>query len=227
MAEHTTTLDQADQLARRISGSLVSSVSAAEIGTLSKLPWKLVSARELLLHRLSSLSASAVDCYRRRESVAAVLLTRALLETTAMLYSLAAALEACVAAKSVAGVDKALMNVLFGSRNEMTSEVATNILSRIDKVDAHFKGYRWWYDHLSEVAHPNYSGLFDAYGMLDTASATLRLGPNPSMGEFGEKMGIPALCSALEIAIHVYDEMPQHFPVFVSLCEAEISAGDA
>jgi hypothetical protein len=227
MNEEEPTLENAERLSSRIKTSLVPHVSATEIGALSTLPWKLVSSRELLLHRIASLSESAVALYKAQEPVAAVLVTRAILETAATMHSVLATLKRGVDQGSAAGVDEELMNVLFGSRNGMTVEVARNILGRIEKVDARYKGYRWWYDELSEVAHPNYMGLFDAFGDLDKNSATLKLGPNPSMNDYGEKIGLPALCSALEIAIFAYDEMPQYFDGFVKICEANVDGGAA
>lgn len=225
MNEEKPTLENAELLTNRIKASLVPHVSAAEIGALSTLPWKLVSSRELLLYRIASLSESAVALYKAQEPVAAVLVTRAILETAATMHSVLATLKSCVEQRSAGGVDEALMNVLFGSRNRMTAEVAINILGRIDKVDARYKGYRWWYDELSEVAHPNYMGLFEAYGDLDKSSATLKLGPNSSMNDYGENIGLPALCSALEIAIFAYDEMPQYFDDFLKICEAIVNEG--
>lgn len=191
----------------------------AAMGFPSKLPFKAVSLRELLIHRVADLSYGALESYRCGMVVPAILLTRAVVETAALIFALHTLVLDVVTRKSlIADDDSRLMKMLFGRRDGLPGETATNILTRIDQLDQSYKGYRWWYDKLSEVAHPNHDGLLGSYGVIHKEEFLLDLGVNDSIRGFANKVGLPALMCSLEIAAHYCNELSQTLPEFREIC---------
>jgi uncharacterized YccA/Bax inhibitor family protein len=71
-----------------IAKSLPLKVVAAALTFKSKLPFKALSVREVLIYRVSALSAAAVEMFEQRRLVPAAVLTRAVVETVAVSRSL-------------------------------------------------------------------------------------------------------------------------------------------
>src|SRR5262249_57538950 len=76
----------AKQLVSNIRNSLPKELYAGSFTLKSKLPYKATSFREVLIHRISDVADVAVDLYESNKLVPAFVATRALVETTAMLY---------------------------------------------------------------------------------------------------------------------------------------------
>lgn len=76
----------AKRFAAAIRGSLPKDLYVASLSLNSKLPYKATSFRELLIHRVSDIADTAVELYETKRLVPAFIMTRALIETTAMLY---------------------------------------------------------------------------------------------------------------------------------------------
>ena len=83
-------------------------VDPATISTKAKIPFKALCIREVLLYRVSELAEVALMCYQQNQLVAAATLTRALLESVALLYWLYKELTAAVAEKSTGKIDDCL-----------------------------------------------------------------------------------------------------------------------
>jgi hypothetical protein len=220
------TVEEASLLIAALKKSLLSKVAAADWGSPSKIPFKAISLRELLLHRIVDLSASAVDLYSSGKPVAAIIITRAVIETVSILYVLCAKVEGCVRHEDVDQFDEDVMKMLFGNRVEMevVPVAAVNVLSHIDKMNKKFEGVRWWYDQLSEIAHPNLEGLFGVYGGgVEQPSLTLLLGVGGRAAQSrGDNLGLPALCFCLEAGIDIYNLMVEPFLVFQDLCHRKL-----
>jgi len=76
----------AKQLASDIRGSLPNELYAGSFTLRSKLPYKATSFREVLIHRISDIADAAIDLYEKDRLVPAFIETRAVVETTAMVY---------------------------------------------------------------------------------------------------------------------------------------------
>lgn len=81
-------LSEAREYADRLSASLPDRIQIAALTLKSKLPFKAVSIRELLLHRMAALSSAAVDLFEQKRVIPAVILTRAIVETLAALFTI-------------------------------------------------------------------------------------------------------------------------------------------
>lgn len=76
-------LREAREYSERFTASLPQHINAATLTVKSKLPFKALSIRELLLHRMAALSTAAVDLFSHKRVIPAVILTRAVVETLA------------------------------------------------------------------------------------------------------------------------------------------------
>lgn len=81
-------LVEARQLADLIANCLPEKIEASGLTLKSKIPFKVVSLRELLIHRISALATPAVELYENSQYLGGVVLTRAVMETVALAYSL-------------------------------------------------------------------------------------------------------------------------------------------
>lgn len=156
--------------------SLPAELYAGNFTLHSKLPYKAGSFREILLHRQSDLASVAIELYETKRLVPAFIMTRAVLETTALLYGLHVKMNEFLEKKDEAKFDEFLMKGMFGSRDGTTSRKSFQILDAIDRMDKEFEGLRSMYDTLCEYTHPNYSGAMGSYSMLERGKHLLHLG---------------------------------------------------
>ena len=203
-------LVEARLMADAVASSLPKSIPIHALPMQSKIPFKVFSLRETLLHRASALASPAVTLLEAGNVVSGVLLTRAVMETVAILADLQAKLDAFVKTPDVGAMDTFLMKGMFANRQEkggIKDEFYTSsIMSSIDRLDKKFNGFREMYDTLSEYSHPNYSGVFGAFGTVDQEKFMLELGPKKD--ESSVSVGANALASTMNILVHYYDEMP-------------------
>ncbi len=66
------------------------------------------------------------------------------------------------------------MSRLFGSRNNPDLPEATNILNAVDRVAKHVPHFRENYDRLSEFVHPNYTGTFQTFALIDKLNLAVK-----------------------------------------------------
>lgn len=114
-------LAEAKEFAQRLAASLPDVIPAAGLTHKSKLPFKALSIRELLIHRGSELASAAVENFERRRIVAGVSLTRALIETVAVLFALHKSVARFLDDHDSEVFDSFLMKTLMGSRNRVVS----------------------------------------------------------------------------------------------------------
>ena len=206
-------LVKARLLADAIASCLPDTIPIAALPMSSKLPFKIISLREMLFHRASALASPAVSLLEDRNVVSGVLLTRALIETVALLADLHRKLEAFVREPDVEVLENFLMKSLFANKYEdggVKDEYFTSsIMSSVDRLDKQSKGLRALYDQLSEYAHPNYSGVFGTFGKVDRKNFVLNLGLNIRDSGSNEVIGANALAVALTLLVHFYDAMPE------------------
>jgi len=210
-------LAKSKQLSRRLSSNLPKKIEAASLSHYSKLPFKAFSLREALIHRIAELSEVAVELFESEKSVSAIIMTRAVYETTSVLYWLYKSLEKVCTKKDLGNIDEFFMKSLFGSKNGEGSLESYNILTAIDHTDKDFKGYRNAYDSLSEFAHPNWPGLSGAYSKLNREKIILELGKE--VVNIPLSVALPLLVGALTLFIDYYNEMETYLLQFNEICD--------
>lgn len=166
----------AKELASNIRGSLPKELYAGSFTLKSKLPYKATSFREVLIHRISDIADVAVDLYESNRLVPAFIATRALVETTAMVYWLHQKSCEFLEKSDEDSYDEFLMKGMLGSKDGTTKHESYNVLTAVDRLDKEFKGLRQMYDTLCEFTHPNWSGVMGSYSRIDEKKYILYLG---------------------------------------------------
>ena len=199
-------LSEAREYADQLSASLPDRIQIAALTLKSKLPFKAVSIRELLLHRMAALSSAAVDLFEQKRVIPAVILTRAVVETLAVLFTFHERVERFLKdkIKNVDAFDAILMSYLLGARDNPEMPTPTNILTLIDRVEVTLPGFRRVYDSLCECAHPNWAGTFGAFGEVDKEKFELKLGPVERSSAYTS--GLAALSGSLMLFEHYYND---------------------
>ncbi|MES2318805.1 MAG: hypothetical protein V4631_15095 [Pseudomonadota bacterium] len=210
-SEHMEPLIEARRLADDLASSLPQSIPIAALPYQSKIPFKVFSLRETLLHRASALASPAVTLLEAGNIVGGALLARAVIETAAVLFELQSKLDAFVKTPDAEVLDTFLMKGLFANRREeggvKNAYYTSSILSSVDRLDKKSKGFRKTYDILSEFVHPNYDGVFGSFGAVDKENFILNLGPkNDTMTASN---CAKALVAALEILFAYYNDMAE------------------
>ena len=171
----------------------------------SKLPFKATVLRELLLHRFSDYLDAAVELYESNRIAPAYTITRALVETTALMYLLSVKTTEFVETKNVILFDDFLMKGMFGSKDKKTPVESFNVLTLIDHLDKMFSGMREMYGGLCEFTHPNYSGLTGSYSSIDEVKHIALLGKNYS--ELPIEYGLIPLIVCVDLFTDYYNSL--------------------
>jgi hypothetical protein len=195
----------AKQMASNIQDSLPKQLYAGSFTLNSKLPYKATSFRELLIHRISDIADVAIDLYETNHLIPAFIVTRALFETTAMMYWLYQKSREFLENANEDAYDEFLMKGMLGSKDGTTRLESYNVLTAVDRLDKNFKGLRQMYDTLCEFTHPNWSGVMGSYSRTDEKNYTLYLGKehaNPPVA-----FGIGPLIGSLAIFQDYYNAL--------------------
>lgn len=199
-------LREARDYTDRLSASLPDRIQIAALTLESKLPFKAVSIRGLLRHRMAALSSAAVDLFEQKRVIPAAILTRAIVETLAVLFTFHERVERFLKdkVKDIDAFDAFLMRYLLGARDIPEMPTPTNILTLIDRVEVTLPGFRRVYDSLCECAHPNWAGTFGAFGEVDQERFELKLGPVERSSAYTS--GVAALSGSLMVFEHYYND---------------------
>jgi len=215
-------------LSRGLKASLPPRIDPATISTTARIPFKALCIREVLLYRVSELAEAALASYQQGQLVATATLSRALLESVALLYWLYIEVKEAGENGSTGKIDEFLGRALVGTRNDSTPLLAHNVLNAIDVVDKDFPVYRKLYEDLCEIAHSNWGGALGAYAKLNKEMVCYELGTN----QLPKPLILGPLVTSLEVFVHFYDNMIPHLKKFAVICERELrepplSEGDA
>ena len=206
--------------------SLPSRVDPAQISVKAKIPFKAISFREALIHRVTELSDSAFTFLTMEgKAVSGFILTRAVYETMALLFVLHTNIKRVVDSKAVGDFDEYIMTHTFGWRKEGEDNLPTmpNILGAIDKVDKFLDGhFRREYEAISEYCHPNCAGVHSSYVKIDKENIYADIGSQFTKTETMHAAG--TLLSTLEMFEYFYNEISGLMADFVSICEGELDA---
>jgi hypothetical protein len=206
LASSQPALETARAIATAIANSLPTNVSVASLTLKSKLPFKVLTLRELLIHRVSALASAAVSLYEDQAYLAGIVLTRSVLETVAIAFAIEKNLHKFLQVKDVKAFDTHLMKLLMASGAPDAKHPAMDITGLINSVNKKVPGFRESYNALSEYVHPNWSGMFGSFGTIDNANYAVALGMSEQCPAWGS--GVNALAGALEEFLHIYAALP-------------------
>ena len=105
---------------------------------------------------------------KHQHLLGARILLRSAIETLATLIYLNQKMDAVIAWNlSFFAFDDLTMQLLMGSRNRATSQIAINILTVLAKAEKKHPGLVSMHERLSESAHPNFDGVLYTYSASD------------------------------------------------------------
>ena len=218
--DELTCLGDAKRLVAEFKQNLPQKVDPASLTLNSKLPFKAMSLREVLLYRITELTEEACRLYEAKKNVAAILLTRSALETAAMLYWLHMEISGVVDRSETGSIDSYLMKAIFGSRDGIGPVEAHNVLTAIQHLDRKYEKFRRYYDRLSEYAHPNWCGTSGPYSEFDMEKVVLNLGEN--IRAIPTLTGLVPLVVSMEVFKHYYNDIAELMPKFIHVCDEQV-----
>ncbi len=212
---------------KQLNSKLPSTIDYRDVSLKAKIPFIVLGYSGALLHRIAELASSSVELYERpKKAISAVLLVRAVMETTAMLYSLHRKLAETIENKNTNELKEYLDTNIFGWRTEAEDDLPKmpNILGPIDQIDKYLlEGkYRKAYEGLSEYCHPNCAGVHMAYVKLDKVNRRAHIGAEFTEIDSESQLGV--LLSTLEICCEEYSKISGLMKEFISVCENEIAS---
>ena len=194
-------------IVKNIADNLPTKVDGRTTTSNSKLPFKIIVLREVLAHRVSELASVALQLYDAAKIIPAFVMTRAVLETVCVMFSLHKHVVVFNNDHDVNKLDAFLTKAIMGSRDDSTTINCESILNSIDRVDKEFKGLRKMYDCLCEFTHPNWSGALGAYGTIDTENCCLLVGNKNSAAKIG--LGFAPFVQSLVIFSEYYNDLAE------------------
>ncbi len=205
-------ITEARKRADALRDSLPQSVDVAALGVREKAPFQLLCTRAALMWRTEELARTACDALERDDLAAAALLSRATVESAALAWSLMEVLDERQKL-SPQQLNDTLMRMLVGSRLWPDMPQALQILSCIDRMDKKMPGVRRSYDMLSEIAHPNWRGVFGMYAEIDKPKFKAHFSRGLRPAEGTKDAVVNALLSALGVfdlaCNRISDAMPE------------------
>jgi hypothetical protein len=204
--------------------------SAADlvVSQTAKTPALVVMTREGLIWRQEELARACLANVDAGNGVAATLIARAAMETTAAVVYLHHILKR-VDNSGLSDTDIQDLEKLFVGSKLTDDEMpeAIQILKMIDRVNKAFAGleFRQLYNELSETAHPNWRGVFGAYGRINQQKLIAEFASD-MLGRRGRHISTAtnALAVALELFILEYNALADALPRFATACEDRIES---
>lgn len=136
-----------------IRAALPAEIQARALSRRANIPFKVALYRDSLLWRVDELGHAALAAYDQPHHVAAILITRGVVESVAALNSLHH-LVMTYRAGNLEALDDTLMKMLMGSRVRADRPDAINILTAVDRLSKLVPTVRWLYDQLTIPATP-------------------------------------------------------------------------
>ena len=134
-----------------------------------KVTYQCVCLRETLAWRFVDLIDQTWLLHKNKKALGARILLRSAFETLAMLIFLNQLINNVTQEKiNFNDFRNTVYKLSIGSRNKSTDCQSINILTIFDKCEKEYKDFKWIYECLSEVAHPNYDGLRNFYSKTNS-----------------------------------------------------------
>jgi hypothetical protein len=218
MAAQPDTVAEARERVVRLRANLPQCVDVAALGVRSKAPYQLLCTREALIWRTEELARNACDALERNDFAVAAILTRAVTENAAMTWALMTVLYDR-SKYSPEQLNARLMRFLAGSKSpEAPKPVHVNDLLRC--IEKEIPGVMGSHDSLSEIAHPNWSGVVGMYSKIDQERITTHFGRGLHPAERTRNMIANAMLGSLGVFEFSYNRISDLMPTFLAELES-------
>ncbi len=198
------------------------SIDSGSVTPAERIPIKTELLMGVYSCRIYELSLSAYNLFQDSRHLPAIIMIRAIMETTGMLNWLRKKIHYIVNHDELGSMDNFLMRMIFGSRLNPGLKKSYNILDGIDKINKETPGFRKAYDILCEYTHPNSAGTYFSYVTRDDENGKFHLRFNSHHNPVD--IGLGTLNSCLEIAIFSLKHINDNFKTFIEICENTIEA---
>jgi hypothetical protein len=150
----------------------------------SKLPAKVLRYRESLIWRITEVGRAAFHEFEEKRLVSGIVLTRAVVETSAALWYLRSKVNNAIKSNDIGDIDTYLVKLNVGittappklEDGEFPRPVKIGkFLEQVEKV---IPGFSDHYGVLSEFAHPNWAGTVSLYSKYHPENLTIDFGQN-------------------------------------------------
>ncbi|NVM20150.1 MAG: hypothetical protein HWN68_00030 [Desulfobacterales bacterium] len=203
------TLQTIGNLIEAFSARGLRKVTKEDTSSISKVPFKLISLRELYQYRLVDVSRAAYEQYEHGKYIPAFILTRAVMETVAMFYVCYEKLSKTLNTGVIDTTDDFLMQALFGSRDGTGTVKHYNALTEVQHVGKRSKAFEELYFSLCEFTHPNWAGVYLPYGdSREQGCLNLTSGVDAVMAE---PIGTKPLLASLMLFHELYQDLIKSF----------------
>lgn len=225
MAEQSDTVSEVREWVDRLKASLPQSVDVAALGVKSKAPYQLLCTREAVIWRTEELARGACDALERNDFAAAAILTRAVTENAAMTWELMTVLDGR-GKYTPQQLNDLLMRLLGGSKwPEAPKPVHVNDLLR--RIDKEIPGVMASYDSLSEIVHPNWSGVVGLYSKADQKNFITYFGRGLHAADRTREQISNAMLGSLGAFEYAYNRISDLMPPFLAELESIWPEGEA
>jgi hypothetical protein len=204
-------------LAKRLPSHYVPSsentfTNLAGISITSKIPSKIMGVIGSLAWRAHDFADLSQELFVRKRVVPAIVLTRTLMETTALLHLVYKKINQAVNAQELEELDEFIIKCMSGNRLNPTEPDSPNILTAIQHLEKEggCERYSDFYNSLCEFVHPNSLGTFYAYSSYFDRDRLLSFGQNKGLTE--SNAGAFAGVFALEVFIEFFDRISALIP---------------
>lgn len=179
---------------------------------MAKLPSKVTAAIGGLAWRAHDLAELAHELFGRKRVVPAIVLTRSVMECSALVYLVHKKVEQALRAGAQKELDDFIVSCLSGNRNDPNDPRSPNVLTAIGHLEKELgaDGFTKFYNVLSEFAHPNALGGFYAYAEFLDSERRLVFGHNRGLTKASDAAF--GLAFALEVLIDFYDRTIARLP---------------
>jgi hypothetical protein len=219
----------------RLETWLVPEMDGRTFSPTAKLPAKLYDLLQVGLRRTIELSEASIREMNRGNVVASYVLVRAILETTCLLLDASRRAERALKendTNKLDELDKFLMDVLVGFKSPewgfSEEYVARNVLTIIQRLSRELDiDLMWFYEGLSERAHPNYLGMLGTYQTAPPPGGFVVKFHSPAGDELKlhMKMALSGLAIATEMMQGALEQFDEIATKFAELCEREVYEG--
>jgi len=197
-------------------------ISAYQISIIAKNPFNAITFLESLNHRVADIGDIALRLFKEKREVTAIILTRSIMEVSALACCLYEKIESCIIENTSEGFNEFIINKLFGQKmGDAEFPVAINILKILKKLERKWPGFEEQYKVLYKYAHPNCYGVEGSYcKVLHENFACL----------FGLKnqnsisiIGVACFNASMSIFEFYYLEIQKNMPLFIDLRERDLN----
>lgn len=187
-----------------------------------KLPGMAMWYRETMIWRFTELSREAFDNLNRNHFAAAMVLTRAAVETVAGLWYLYSKIKGAIAAGEIGDLGEKLerLNVGYKEPSALTEfPQAINVSTFVEHLNKKISNFSRAYATLCEYSHPNHQGAAGLYSWPHPNTGLVDFGSNVRGSDAHENICAINLSSAISMFDHAYAGIGDSIPQLVALCE--------